>query len=146
MKSLIVCVGILLCLSATPAAAQVGRFAEADVAILAINSLQYAAVGLHGILRCPDGVPGVPPPDPCPRMLSNANTRIVIEAASVAINAINRGAPTLWAVPVHTLVDELRSRLGDNAQRRLGFWIYLVEVTTFPTFAAPPDPDPDPPL
>lgn len=71
-------------------------------AVVAIGTVQHAAIELNKIQVCP--------PAPCRPLLSDDNTRIVIDTVASGVTAI-RAVPTGWRATTTTALTQISTRL-----------------------------------
>ena len=112
------CIAALLftgCAKAPPTLTPVGARAwQANEAVLAINVLQSAAIGLNKIQVCP--------PDPCHPLLSDANTRIVGNTATSARNTID-AAPAGWKLTAQAALNQIAMQLDAAGRTQLAAYL-----------------------
>lgn len=83
------------------------KYWKANEAAVHIGTLQRAAIGLNGVQRCDAAGTN------CSPVLSNANTRRVIDAVEVALKTL-RAAPEGWRPATNAALDAIEQQL-DNA-------------------------------
>lgn len=112
MMVLALCVA---CMSAPPSLSPIGqRTYQADQAVLAIGQVQTAAIGLNKIQVCP--------PTPCHPVLSDANTAIVIDSVTSALNTM-RVVPDGWKATTLTALMNIQNRLDASGKTTLAAYL-----------------------
>ena len=105
-KRMILLVAALVCLhcaSAPPTLSPQAAIAyRANNVVVAIGAVQHAAVALNGVQTCE--------PAPCHPILSDANTRIVVDASTTALTAI-RSAPDGAKATAVTALEQIERQL-----------------------------------
>lgn len=87
---------------------------QANEAVVAIGTMQRAAIGLNGIEVCE--------PAPCRPLLSDRNTRVVVNAVEVGIKTI-QVAPTGWKAAADVALMEMRDNLDAPGHAKFGPYI-----------------------
>jgi hypothetical protein len=114
------------CAKAPPTLTPVGARAwQANEAVLAINQLQTAAIGLNKIQVCP--------PDPCHPLLSEANTRLVGNTATSARDAIDV-APAGWKATAQAALTMIAAQLDAAGKQTLAAYLTAANavITSIP--------------
>lgn len=124
------CIAALLfvgCAKAPPTLTTVGARAwQANEAVLALNQLQSAAIGLNAIRICP--------PEPCRPSLSATNTRLIIDTTTSARNAIDV-APSGWRAVAQAALTQIANQLDASGKQTLA--AYLTAATAVVASLAP---------
>lgn len=91
---------------------------QANEAVVAVGTLQRVAIELNGVKVCQ------PPPDDakCSPLLSDRNTRTVIDAVAVALNTIKQ-VPNGWKATALTALEKIRAELAGDDRRKLDPYI-----------------------
>ena len=89
---------------------------KADQAQVAIGTAQHAAIELNKIKVCPTG------PTSCHPLLSDANTKIVIDAVANAVKAI-QAVPNGWLATSHTVLATITQRLDQAGKTTFGSYV-----------------------
>lgn len=92
--------------SLSPAGAGTWR---ANQAVLIVNTVQRTAINAN---------------ETVPQLLSNANTRIVVDVASAARKTIAQ-TPTGWRETTTTALDQIRARLDVAGRTQMAAWLTL---------------------
>jgi hypothetical protein len=103
------------CAKASPTLTPTGARAwQANEAVLAINQLQSAAIGLNRIQVCP--------PAPCHPLLSDANTRLVGNTATSARNTID-AVPAGWKATAQAALTQIAAQLDAAGRTQLAAYL-----------------------
>lgn len=86
------------------------RIWQANEAVVAIGVLQDVAIRLNAIEVCE--------PAPCRPLLSDANTRTVVDAVTVALTTI-RAVPSGWKATTAAALEQIESKLDDLGKPKL---------------------------
>lgn len=115
---------LLLCLSgcagnAPPSLTPAGvRIWQANEAVVAIGSVQHVAIALNGVQRCE-----APPNDSvCAPVLSDANTRVVVNTVTAALKTIE-AVPSGWKATATEALTQIGARLDAAGQSRLSAYL-----------------------
>lgn len=120
LAALLVALALAGCTQPPPTLSPAGiRDYRANEAVLAIGTVQAVAISLNGIQVCD--------PAPCRPLVSDRNTRRVIDAVEVALKTI-QAAPNGWKTATLTAVTTIRAQLEPEALAKLD--PYLVTVLT----------------
>src|SRR5678809_427812 len=115
------------CAKTPPTLTPVGARAwQANEAVLALNQLQSAAIGLNQIQVCP--------PTPCHSVLSDANTRTVVVTTTSARNAIG-AAPASWKAVAQSGLTQIAMQLDAAGKTTLA--AYLTAANAIVTSLVP---------
>lgn len=87
---------------------------QANQAVVAIGTVQHAAIELNKVQVCP--------PAPCRPLLSDANTRIVIDNVASALTTIKQ-VPTGWRPTITAALTEIQNRLDADGKTRLAAYV-----------------------
>ena len=121
MKRLVL--AALLLVSTACATAGLTRVAaayqRADEGVVAIGTVQHAAIELNKINICPTP-PATEPA--CHKLLSDANTGIVVDAATDALTTM-KAAPAGWKVAVTTAIDRITLRLDAAGKHEVSAYL-----------------------
>jgi len=90
------------------------RIWQADQAVVALGETQRIAIGLNGVKVCD--------PAPCHPLLSDTNTRIVIDAVSDGIGTIHQ-VPAGWKATGLAALDRIVARLDAAGKTTLASYV-----------------------
>jgi len=113
------------CAKTPPSLSPTGtRFYQADRGVVAIGTVQHVAIDLNRIQVCD--------PQPCHALLSDQNTRIVVDATTTALTTI-KAAPSGWAAAATTALERLAAQLDEAGKKELAAYLDAARqiVTTF---------------
>lgn len=87
-------------------------------AVVALGTVQSAAIGLNGIPVCAEAVPPAPPV--CHPLLSDASTRIVVEIVTDSALTL-KATPAGWQASATAALDRIDARLdaADKPQMKV---------------------------
>lgn len=127
MKRLLFILAILIASCAKPptSLSPLGaKYYQADRGVVAIGTLQHAAIQLNKVQVCD--------PAPCHALLSDNNTRMVVDATTTALTTM-RATPTGWAAAVNAALTGITSQLDDAGKKELSVYLDSVKqiVTIF---------------
>ena len=116
---LIVCLSLSACASKAPPTLEPGALPiwQANEVQLAFGTLQRTAIGLNGIQRCDPG--------PCHPLLSDANTRLVIDGTADVVLTL-RSVPSGWKATAMAAVDRITQRLDAAGQAKLSTYLRAI--------------------
>jgi len=97
--------------SLTPAGVKIW---QANEAVIALGTMQRAAIGLNDIEVCQ--------PEPCRPLLSDANTRKVIDGVEVGVKTIT-AVPSGWQIAASTALKEVSDNLDAAGKVKFGPYI-----------------------
>lgn len=104
---------------------------RANEAVVALGTVQHAAIELNKIQVCQQNAqPVVPPltsPAPCHPFLSDANTGVVVDNATTAFNAV-KAIPDGWKAAITQALSTISERLDADGRASLG--AYLTAAST----------------
>lgn len=83
---------------------------QANEVVVAIGTLQRAAIQLNGVQVCE--------PAPCHPLLSDHNTGVVVDSVTVALKTID-AAPGGWRVTATTAIDAIEQALDFTGRTKL---------------------------
>ena len=90
------------------------RVWQANEVVIALGTVQRAAIALNGVSRCE-----LPPNETrCTPLLSEANTRVVVEAVTDALTAI-KATPAGWKAVALAALDSIDQRLDSAGKARV---------------------------
>lgn len=125
MKSILVIAVILLstCAKAPSTLSPVGqRTYQANQAVVAIGTLQHAAIELNKVQVC------VPPPDgKCHPLLSDNDTGIVVDAVANALTVVKQ-VPDGWKPTFTQALATISQRLSQAGKPQLAAYITAVNT------------------
>lgn len=84
---------------------------QANEAVVAIGTLQRAAIALNAVQKCEAS-------GPCAPLLSDQNTRHVVDAVEVALKTIER-VPDGWKAAANAAIDAINATLDAAGQGKL---------------------------
>lgn len=87
---------------------------EANEAAVGLGTLQHAAIELNKVQQCD--------PAPCHPLLSDANTRIVVEAVTDGLTTI-RAVPSGWKATAGAALDRVEQRLDAAGKTKLAAYV-----------------------
>jgi hypothetical protein len=102
--------------SLSPAGVQVWKLNEV---VVSVGTIQHAAIELNKVQICE--------PAPCRPLLSDQNTRSVIDVVSVTLRTL-RAIPQGWPAIVDSALVEITNRLDTFGQQKLKPYIEAVRV------------------
>lgn len=88
---------------------------QANQALLVLDSVQHSAIGLNKIQRCDAA-------QVCKPMLSDANTRLVIDIVADSVNTI-RAVPSGWKATTVAGLRAVSSRLDAEGQQVIAAYV-----------------------
>ena len=90
----------------------------ANEAVVAIGTLQHVAIELNKVIICdaPTATSNAIPS--CHPILSDANTRVVVDSVTVALNTM-RAVPSGWVQTTVTALDQISNKLDQYGQVKL---------------------------
>lgn len=113
--------------SLTPAGV---RAWQANQAVLALNTVQRGAIGLNAIERCDTVViaaDGQAEDANCRPLVSDRNTRLVIDVHAQAVTSIAEAPSSWWVVATEALV-RIRNGLDADGRTTLAEWLDFARV------------------
>ena len=121
-------IALCLCLLALPSCAkQPPNLPAADVLIwqanevvVALGTAQHAAIQLNAVQVCPQ-------PTVCHPLLSDANTRIVVDATTDALLTI-KAVPNGWLATANAALKQIADRLDAEGRSKLSAYIAAVRA------------------
>lgn len=90
------------------------RIYQANQALLVLDMIQRSAIGLNRIQICE--------PAPCRPMLSDDDTRQVIDTVAIGVKAI-QVAPAVWKVQATSTLNEVSSHVGLEGRKTLSQYV-----------------------
>ena len=117
MKRLVCLVALLIvsCAKTPPSLSPTGaRYFQADRGVVAIGNIQHVALELNRMQVCS--------PAPCHPLLTDANTRIVVDASTDALVTI-KAAPQGWKTALAVALDRIKTRLDVAGNTELAAYL-----------------------
>ena len=123
LLALVVCLGVG-CASHAPASLSgAGLTAwKADQVVVAFGTAQHAAIALNGIPVCDTATPPV-----CHPLLSDSNTRVVVDATTDTLTTI-KATPDGWRATALAACDRIDARLDANGKQSLKVYVAAVRA------------------
>jgi len=90
------------------------RYYQADRGVVAIGTIQHVAIQLNQVQVCD--------PQPCHPLLSENNTRSVVDASTIALTTI-RATPQGWKAALETALARIEERLDAAGKSELAAYI-----------------------
>jgi len=110
---------------------------HANEAVVAINTLRHSTIELNKIQVC-NGPVGANGTAACHQLVSDRNTRIVIDACAAAATTIGQ-IPEGWRPATLTALDQIEALLDKPGQKSLRVYLQTARVVLL---AIPDDPKP----
>lgn len=126
------------CAKAPPSLSPVGvRAWHANEAVVALGTLQHSVIQLNAIKVC-DGPVSAEGQATCHPMVSDRNTRIVVDAVTAGVKVIQE-APDGWRAITSAVLDQIGAELDTFGQSKLRIYIEAARVVllAIPTDAPP---------
>lgn len=121
-----VCAALVLsgCAAKAPASlSPIGvRAWQANEAVLTLGQVQKTAIGLNAIQKCDNAAPPV-----CGPILSDKNTRVVIDAVEAGVKSIQQ-LPSGWRASTTTALANVRAQLDTAGKTNLSAWLAVVDT------------------
>jgi len=95
------------------------RIWQANEAAMALGQVQHAAIELNKIEACD--------PVPCRKLLSDMNTRAVIDVVSPALQTI-RAVPDGWLATANAAVDQVNLKLDATGKAKLRAYVEAARI------------------
>ncbi len=90
------------------------RIWQADQAVVALGDVQHVAIALNGVQVCD--------PAPCHPLLSDANTRIVINTVEAGVKTIHE-VPSGWKATALAALTQLSTTLDAAGKAKLAAYV-----------------------
>lgn len=90
---------------------------RADEAVVAVGTFQHAVIELNKVQT------GTPPH----ALVSDADTRIVVDAATDALTTLKQ-TPNGWRPTVATVVDRVENRLNADAKQKVSLYLNVLKA------------------
>lgn len=122
MKTVLLCLVLALsigCTHAPPSLSPAGaRVYQANEVVVAIGTLQHAAIELNKTQVCPT-------PATCHPLLLDANTKVVVDASTAALTTI-KATPDGWKAAASALLTQITTRLDAAGKTQLSAYVQVV--------------------
>lgn len=107
------------CTHAPPSLSPAGaRLYQANEVVVAIGTLQHAAIELNKVQVCPA-------PATCHSLLIDANTKVVVDASTAALTTI-KATPDGWKAAASALLTQVTARLDAAGKTQLAAYVQVV--------------------
>lgn len=118
-------IGLLLTIGCTthtpPSLSPAGaRLYQANEVVVAIGTLQHAAIELNKVQVCPQ-------PTSCHPLLVDADTRVVVDASTTALTTL-KATPDGWKAAATALLTQIESRLDAAGKTQLAAYLQVVRT------------------
>lgn len=96
---------------------------KANEGVVAIGTVQHAALALNAVVDCG----GTVVISPCQKALSDANTRVVVDASTAALTTI-KAVPEGWKATALTAAHTIEQKLDQAGKAELSAYLKALET------------------